>query len=141
LQTRAALVTPTAGSEGSRAHRSPGLSRFWSRDLGSSLTPFIRRRCAPAAGKPPAASSGKSLSRQFAQWVVGLRYEDLPATVVDRVKGLTLQNLARRSWAPDACGREAVAFVAGEEEGVRRRHHPVERNQGDEEAPPLRTRK
>ena len=39
-------------------------------------------------------SSAKSLSRQFAQWVVGLRYEDLPAAVVDRVKGLTLQNLA-----------------------------------------------
>ena len=30
------------------------------------------------------------LSRQFAAWVEGLRYEDLPADVVDRAKGLTL---------------------------------------------------
>ena len=35
-----------------------------------------------------------SLSRQLAQWVVGLRYQDLPAEVVDRAKGLTLQGLA-----------------------------------------------
>ena len=38
--------------------------------------------------------SSPSLSRQFAQWVVGLRYDDLPAAVIDRAKGLTLQNLA-----------------------------------------------
>ena len=31
-----------------------------------------------------------SLSRQFAEWVVGLKYEDLPMAVVDRAKGLTL---------------------------------------------------
>ena len=35
-----------------------------------------------------------SLSRQLAQWIVGLRYEDLPPEVVDRAKGLTLQALA-----------------------------------------------
>ena len=35
-------------------------------------------------------SLSKSLSRQFAEWVVRLRYEDLPAEVVDRAKGLTL---------------------------------------------------
>ena len=35
-----------------------------------------------------------SLSRQLSQWIVGLRYEDLPAEVVDRAKGLTLQALA-----------------------------------------------
>src|SRR5688500_17945587 len=35
-----------------------------------------------------------SLSRQLAQWIVGLRYDDLPAEVVDRAKGLTLQALA-----------------------------------------------
>ena len=34
-----------------------------------------------------------SLSRQLAQWVVGLRYEDLPPEVVDRAKGVTLQSL------------------------------------------------
>ncbi len=32
-----------------------------------------------------------SLSRQFAKWVVGLRYEDLPPEVVERAKGVTLK--------------------------------------------------
>jgi len=97
--------------------------------LGSGLATWAAARIAPSSvAAAPAqgqaagdtASSGKSLSRQFAQWVVGLRYEDLPATVVDRVKGLTLQNLASAlvgSGMP--AGREAVAFVTGEEEGVR----------------------
>src|SRR5437667_3727703 len=35
-----------------------------------------------------------SLSRQFARWTVGLRYEDLPPDVVDRAKGLTLHAIA-----------------------------------------------
>ena len=35
-----------------------------------------------------------SLSRQLAQWVVGLRYDDLPPAVIDRAKGVTLQGLA-----------------------------------------------
>jgi hypothetical protein len=35
-----------------------------------------------------------SLSRQLAQWVVGLRYDDLPPAVVDRAKGVTLYSLA-----------------------------------------------
>ena len=42
----------------------------------------------------------KSLSRQFAQWVVGLRYEDLPPAVVDRAKGVTLQ-----AWPPRCSAR------------------------------------
>jgi len=29
-----------------------------------------------------------SLSRQLAQWVAGLRYDDLPPAVVDRAKAL-----------------------------------------------------
>ncbi len=98
--------------------------------LGSGLATWAVARIAPspaAAGAPAAGqtagargSSGTSLSRQFAQWVVGLRYEDLPATVVDRVKGLTLQNLASAlvgSGMP--AGREAVTLVTNEEEGVR----------------------
>ena len=63
---------------------------------------------------PPA-----SLSRQFARWVVGLRFEDLPAAVVDRAKGLTLQNLASAllgSGMP--AGQQAARFVADEEAGV-----------------------
>ena len=29
-----------------------------------------------------------TLSRQLAQWVVGLRYEDLPPAVIDRARGV-----------------------------------------------------
>ena len=35
-----------------------------------------------------------SMSRQLAGWVAALKYEDLPAEVVDRAKGLTLQGLS-----------------------------------------------
>jgi hypothetical protein len=37
-----------------------------------------------------------SLSREFASFVVGLRYEDLPPEVIDRAKGVTLQARAAR---------------------------------------------
>ena len=60
-----------------------------------------------------------SLSRQLAQWVVGLRYDDLPPAVVDRAKGVTLQGLASAligSQTPD--GRQAVALITEEEAGV-----------------------
>ena len=61
-----------------------------------------------------------SLSRQLAQWVAGLRYEDLPPAVVDRAKGLTLQGLASAllgSLTPG--GQQAVKLVTDEEAGVR----------------------
>ncbi len=61
-----------------------------------------------------------SLSRQLAHWVVGLRYEDLPAAVVDRAKGVTLHSLASvllGSRTPD--GRGAVKLMIEEEAGVR----------------------
>ena len=60
-----------------------------------------------------------SLSRQLAQWVVGLRYEDLPSAVVDRAKGVTLHSLASvllGSQAPG--GQQAVQFITAEESGV-----------------------
>ena len=60
-----------------------------------------------------------SLSRQFAEWVVRLRYEDLPAAVVDRAKGVTLQNLASALLGSQtASAKQAMAFVAEEEAGV-----------------------
>lgn len=62
-----------------------------------------------------------SLSRQLAQWVVGLRYEDLPPEVVDRAKGVTLQHLASvllGSQLPG--GQKAVQLITAEEAGV---HH------------------
>jgi 2-methylcitrate dehydratase PrpD len=61
-----------------------------------------------------------SLSRQFAQWVVGLRYEDLPPAVIDRAKGLTVQALASvllGSRLPG--GQEAVKIIKEDETGVR----------------------
>ena len=62
-----------------------------------------------------------SLSRQLAQWVVGLRYEDLPPAVVDRAKGVTLHCLASvllGSKTPS--GKQAVKLVTEEEDGVRK---------------------
>ena len=60
-----------------------------------------------------------SLSRQFAQWVVGLRYDDLPPEVVDRAKGVTLHSLASVLLGSQAQGgRQAVQLIAGEESGV-----------------------
>jgi 2-methylcitrate dehydratase PrpD len=71
----------------------------------------------PAA---PRAQGTKSLSRQFAEWVVRLRYEDLPAAVVDRAKGLTLQNLASALLGSQtASAKQAMAFVQEEEAGVK----------------------
>ncbi|MDQ3829262.1 MAG: MmgE/PrpD family protein [Candidatus Tectomicrobia bacterium] len=61
-----------------------------------------------------------SLSRQLAQWVVGLRYEDLPPEVVDRAKGVTLHSLASvllGSQTP--AGQQAVKLISDEEAGVR----------------------
>jgi 2-methylcitrate dehydratase PrpD len=61
-----------------------------------------------------------SLSRQFARWVVALRYEDLPPAVIDRAKGLTIQALASvlvGSQLP--AGKEAVNLISQEEAGVR----------------------
>jgi 2-methylcitrate dehydratase PrpD len=61
-----------------------------------------------------------SLSRQLAQWVVGLRYEDLPPEVIDRAKGVTLHSLASvllGSQSRD--GQQAVQLMTADEAGVR----------------------
>jgi 2-methylcitrate dehydratase PrpD len=61
-----------------------------------------------------------SLSRQLAQWVVGLRYEDLPPEVVDRAKGVTLHSLASVLLGAQAPGgQQAVQLITAEEAGVR----------------------
>ena len=60
-----------------------------------------------------------SLSRQFAQWVAGLRYDDLPASVVDRAKGVTLQCLASvLIGSKTRAGGQAVKLITEEEAGV-----------------------
>src|SRR5438876_8299569 len=60
-----------------------------------------------------------SLSREFAAFVAGLRYEDLPPAVVDRAKGVTLEALVSALVAHDMpAGRQALALMQEEEAGA-----------------------
>ena len=60
-----------------------------------------------------------SLSRQLAQWVAGLRYDDLPPAVVDRAKGVTLHSLASVLLGSQSlAGQQAVQLINAEESGV-----------------------
>ncbi len=88
---------------------------------GMALRPVsISARLQQGRTAPSRGPATRSLSRQFAEWVVRLRYEDLPAAVVDRAKGLTLQNLASALIGSQmASAKQAMAFVAEEEAGVR----------------------
>ena len=72
--------------------------------------------------EPRAASvAGVPLSRQFGRWAAALRYEDLPADVVDRAKGLTLHGLASVLLGSQmAAGKQALALIVDDEAGVRR---------------------
>ncbi len=59
-----------------------------------------------------------SLSREFAGFVAGLRFEDLPPAVVDRAKGVTLQALCSALVAHDMpASRQALALMQEEEAG------------------------
>jgi hypothetical protein len=59
-----------------------------------------------------------SLSREFARFVAALTYEDLPAAVVDRAKGVTLQALSSALVASDMpATRQALALMQEEEAG------------------------
>ena len=59
-----------------------------------------------------------SLSRQFAAFVANLRFEDLPAAVVDRAKGVTLQALSSALVAHDMpATHQALAIMREEEAG------------------------
>ncbi len=59
-----------------------------------------------------------SLSREFAGFAAGLQYENLPAEVVDRAKGVTLQALSSALLARDMPGtRQALALMQEEEAG------------------------
>jgi len=60
-----------------------------------------------------------SLSRQLAQWVVGLRYDDLPPPVIDRAKEVTLHGLASVLRGSQTTGdQQSVQLITGEESGV-----------------------
>ena len=60
-----------------------------------------------------------SLSRQLAQWVVGLRYDDLPPPVIDRAKERsTLHGLASvLRGSQTTGGQQSVQLITGEESG------------------------
>src|SRR6202049_3974108 len=59
-----------------------------------------------------------SLSRDFAAFVANLRYDDLPAEVVDRAKGVTLEALCSALVGRDCpSARQAVALMQEEEAG------------------------
>lgn len=59
-----------------------------------------------------------SMSRQFGEFVANLKYEDLPAEVVDRAKGVTLQALASALVAHKMpASKNAVALMEEEEGG------------------------
>ncbi|MGZ5125288.1 MAG: MmgE/PrpD family protein, partial [Burkholderiales bacterium] len=54
------------------------------------------------------------------QWIVGLRYEDLPPEVIDRAKGVTLQALASvLIGSQTGPGRQAAKLMIDDEAGVR----------------------
>src|SRR6266516_2107719 len=60
-----------------------------------------------------------SLSRDFAAFVAGLRFEDLPPAVVDRAKGVTLEALVSAAVAHEMpAGRQALALMQEEEAGA-----------------------
>jgi len=60
-----------------------------------------------------------SLSRQLARFAAALRYEALPAAVVDRAKGVSLQALTSvLLGSKTQAGKQAVRMVADEEAGV-----------------------
>lgn len=59
-----------------------------------------------------------SLSREFAAFVAGLKYCDLPEAVVDRAKGVTLQAISSALLAHDmTASRQALALMREEEAG------------------------
>jgi len=60
-----------------------------------------------------------SLSREFATFVAGLKYEDLPPAVIDRAKGVTLEALCSALVAHAMpAGRQALALMQEEEAGA-----------------------
>jgi len=60
-----------------------------------------------------------SMSREFAAFVAGLRYDDLPPAVIDRAKGVTLQALSSALVAHDMpASRQALALMQEEEAGA-----------------------
>ena len=88
----------------------------------SSMRAFAQQSAPAGRGARRAGgeSSRPSLSRQFARWVAGLQYSDLPPAVIDRAKGLTLQAISSvLLGAQLPAGKEAIAVINQEEAGAR----------------------
>jgi 2-methylcitrate dehydratase PrpD len=84
-----------------------------------AVTPFTPAARETQPGDASRTDSAVSISRHFARWVAGLRYEDLPPEVVDRAQGLTLQALASALLGSQLpAGRQAIELVTQEEAGV-----------------------
>jgi 2-methylcitrate dehydratase PrpD len=80
------------------------------------------QRGAPGASPDNRRQAGSSvpLSRQFAQWVANLRYDDLPPEVVDRAKGVTLQALTSALLASQSPRiQQGVKLIIEEESAMR----------------------
>ncbi len=59
-----------------------------------------------------------SISRDFAAFIANLTYEDLPAPVADRAKGVTLQALTSALLARDMpASKQALTLMREEEAG------------------------
>ena len=66
-------------------------------------------------------TAGVPLARQFGRWAASLRYEHLPAAVVDRAKGVTLHGLASALLGSQMeSSKDALALLLGEESGVKK---------------------
>jgi hypothetical protein len=84
--------------------------------LGTALP---RRSLSQLDSATKGASGPPSMSRQFARWVAGLRYEDLPPVVIDRAKGVTLHALASALQGFQLpAGQEAIRIITGEPQQV-----------------------
>jgi 2-methylcitrate dehydratase PrpD len=85
----------------------------------ASAQPDAPRSTLP--GTAPEPSAGVPLARQFGRWAAGLRYEDLPAAVVDRAKGVTLHALASALLGSQTeSSKQALALLLDEEAGVKK---------------------
>ncbi len=81
------------------------------------LHPGVQEEAVRAASSTPLVP----LSRQFGQWAASLGYEDLPADVIDRAKGLTLHGLASVLIGSQMrAGQQALQLIVEEEAGVQR---------------------
>ena len=97
--------------------------------MSRSVESFERREGVPPSYPEPqnaqldslaSLQQQASLSRELARWVADLRYEDLPAAVVDRAKGVTLQALASVLLGSESGrGQQSVDLITEEETGVR----------------------